>query len=875
MQADTQNSEQRTGTAPRTLFQRIDWSIVGAIIALIAFSYSATVLYRTLETISWLQVRETIRSFPAANIVLAALATAVSYLALVGYDFLALRVVGAERIPLRITALTSFISHAVTFTFGFGVLTGGAVRMRLYRAWDVKTDQVLAIVVLCALSFWAGLAATAGICLTLNPHLVATLVGLNASACRILGLAILAALALWLIFVALRPVRIEFGNWRFPLPGPRASLAAIIVGMVDVAAAATALWVLLPNDLHLTAPGFCVVFSLATVIGVVSHVPGGIGVFDAIILLGVAKHPTASLVGSLLLFRLVYYIAPVLIAAAMLAAYEVQSRRVPAEQDGDAAATLFEPIVPPLAAISTFFGGLALLISGTLPAERISVLRDFLPLPFVEASHFISSLVGTILLVVATGLAHRLRSAWQLALLLLTGGAIFSITKGLDYTEAIICLAAAALLIGGRREFYRLGGAFSGRLSVPAILAVVVAIGASALIGLAVYRGVPYDNSLWWEFSYHQDAPRFLRATLGAAIIAAAIAAYQLLHRAAPISRIVSRLDLQHADAINQSSPQITSELAFTGDKRFLFSPGGGGFVMYGVHGSTWVAMGDPIAADTATIIDLVWRFTENADEHRGTPVFYQVTTDHLPVYLDAGFSLIKLGEDAWVNLGSFTLDGKVGRRLRQTKSRVERSGVTFEIIPANMVSRSLPALKRVSDAWLAQRGHREKGFSLGFWTEDYLKRNDIAALRYEGRIVAFVNVLKKPAAATCSLDLMRHVPDAPEGAMDYLMVRLLEEAKAQGYKWFNLGMAPLSGLSEHRLASRWARLAGLFFRYGDRLYNFEGVRIFKSKFKPEWRPKYLAYEQSLRLPQTLFDIAGLINSSPQHSTSGHHKHAS
>ncbi len=107
------------------------------------------------------------------------------------------------------------------------------------------------------------------------------------------------------------------------------------------------------------------------------------------------------------------------------------------------------------------------------------------------------------------------------------------------------------------------------------------------------------------------------------------------------------------------------------------------------------------------------------------------------------------------------------------------------------------------------------------------------------------------------------------------MIVRLLEEAKAQGYKWFNLGMAPLSGLSEHRLASRWARLAGLFFRYGDRLYNFEGVRIFKSKFKPEWRPKYLAYEQSLRLPQTLFDIAGLINSSPQHSTLGHQKHAS
>jgi phosphatidylglycerol lysyltransferase len=132
---------------------------------------------------------------------------------------------------------------------------------------------------------------------------------------------------------------------------------------------------------------------------------------------------------------------------------------------------------------------------------------------------------------------------------------------------------------------------------------------------------------------------------------------------------------------------------------------------------------------------------------------------------------------------------------------------------------------------------------------------------------------LRKPAAATASLDLMRHVPDAPESVMDYLVVMLLEQTKADGFQWFNLGMAPLSGLPEHRLASRWARFAGLFFRYGDRLYNFEGVRIFKSKFKPEWRPKYLAYEQSLRLPQTLIDIAGLISSSPQHVATGRQRH--
>lgn len=870
--AETQNeAPQPTAPGPR-LLERIDWSVVGAIVALAAFSYAATVLYRNLEEISWPQVRHTIATFPLSHLALSGLFTVLSYGALVGYDLIALRVVGARQVPLRIAAITSFISHAVTFTFGFGVLTGGAVRLRLYRVWGVDTDRVLGIVMLCALSFWAGLATIAGICLAVDPQLVSALVHLSVPTCRLAGTMILAVIAVWLVYVSIRPIRIEIGNWRLPLPGTRATIGAIFVGMLDVAAAASALWVLLPQDLHITMPGFFVVFALATVLGVVSHVPGGLGVFDAVILLGVTQHPSGELVGSLLLFRLIYYIAPVIVALTMLMVHEMRGRSGLAHEDDSTSATIIEPIIPPLAAIVTFSGGLILVISGTLPAHRLWLIRDFLPLPFVEASHFIASLVGTVLLLIANGLAHRLRSAWQLAIVLLLSGAVFSITKGFDFIEALACLAAALILIAGRREFYRKGGVLAGRLSASAILAVLIAIGASILIGLAIYRGVPYDNSLWWEFAYHQDASRFLRATLGAAIIVMIIASYQLLHKAPNISRKASAAELRRAKEIAHHSSQVTAELAFTGDKRFLFSQSGNGFVMYGVRGSTWVAMGDPIANNSADLIDLVWRFKESADEQKGAPVFYQITADHLPIYLDAGFSLIKLGEEAWVNLETFTLDGKAGKRLRQTKTRAEKANIEFEILPAAIVSKFLPALKRVSDAWLAQRGHREKGFSLGFWNPEYVERHDIAVLRHENRIVAFANLWRNTPASACTLDLMRQVPGAPEGAMEYLVLKLLEQAKAEGYKWFNLGMAPLSGLPDHRLASRWARLAGLFFRYGDRLYHFEGVRIFKSKFKPEWRTKYLAYEHGLRLPQTLFDIASLISASARRSTSDGNK---
>jgi phosphatidylglycerol lysyltransferase len=110
----------------------------------------------------------------------------------------------------------------------------------------------------------------------------------------------------------------------------------------------------------------------------------------------------------------------------------------------------------------------------------------------------------------------------------------------------------------------------------------------------------------------------------------------------------------------------------------------------------------------------------------------------------------------------------------------------------------------------------------------------------------------------------MRHRPDAPQGIMDLLFIGLMQHAKAEGYRWFNLGMAPLSGLSQHRLASLWARFGTFFFRHADRLYKFEGLRLFKSKFKPEWRPKYLAYPGVLQLPQVLIDVVALIGAGPK-----------
>ena len=860
----------RRGMAARMadIGRRVEWTQVGVVLALGVSAFVAFTLYRLLSHIAWTDVRGAIQNVEWPDIAGAALATGASYLALAGLDILALRQVGARKVPLSYAAATSFISHSFTFTLGFGVLTGGAVRLRMYQLKGLEAGSIVSAGILCALTFWMGLAAIAGICLIIQPDAVASLYQVSPSVGIGIGAGILSALAGWVVWTAFRPITMTVSGWELNLPGPGASLASVAIGIADTSFAALALWLLLPNDAHVAFPGFLVIFVMATVLGVVSHVPGGLGVFEAVILLALPGFSTPEAVGSLLLFRLVYYIGPFALAAAGLGAQEVRAH---ADILNAAHRKFLEtagPLLRPACAVAVFLGGIVLLVSGALPADhaRMVVLRKMVPLPFVETSHFVASLVGAVLLIVGYALAQRLRSAWNAAVALLAAGMVFSLIKGIDYEEALVCLGIIALLLLARPEFYRRAGLLEAPLSWEWLLAIAVVIIASVWVGMAAYQNVSYKNALWWHFAYGGDAPRFLRASLGVAVAGMMFALHRILNSAhsGEAAGAGQTLDLEQIRPIADAMQRTDAQLALLGDKSFLPAEDGRGFVMYGVQGSTWLAMGDPVAQDEESVAELIWRFKERADLHNGMPAFYQISSRYIPLYIDAGFSLSKLGEDAFVELSQFTLAGAEGRKWRQSKAHAERKGLSFEIVPAADVPALLPLLKAVSDAWLAKRGAKEKGFSLGFWSEAYLCRYDLAVIRHEGRIVAFANIWKAAAKSEYSLDLMRHLPDAPGSTMDYLFICLMETAKTEGFQWFNLGMAPLSGLPSHRLASRWSRLGALLYRHGDSFYNFEGLRAFKSKFKPVWRPRYLAHPGGLSMARVLMDATTLIAASPR-----------
>jgi phosphatidylglycerol lysyltransferase len=247
------------------------------------------------------------------------------------------------------------------------------------------------------------------------------------------------------------------------------------------------------------------------------------------------------------------------------------------------------------------------------------------------------------------------------------------------------------------------------------------------------------------------------------------------------------------------------------------------------------------------------------ATDHGGRAAFYHVRPTALPLFLDCGLHLFKLGEHAHVELPGFNLKGASRANLRSGVNRAEREGLRFEVIPAAQVDALLPDLRAVSDAWLAEQRSGEKAFSVGRFDDDYLRRLPVAVVRRDDRILAFANLLTTDARDEASLDLMRHAPDAPPGTMDFLIASILLHLQAQGYRRFGLGMSPMAGMAERSGAPKWQRIGRLVFEHGDRFYNFRGLRSFKDKFAPVWEARFLAAPRGLATAFILADVTTLI----------------
>ncbi len=786
--------------------------------------------------------------------------TIINYAILTGYDLLALKYI-RRKLESGKTILTSFISYAFSQSLGFGILTGGALRFRLYSAWGLSAMEITGIVTFCALTFWLGILTVGGVLFLVENFTLPADLHLPFNSIHPIGIIFLALTLGYLVWSAIgkKPLRIR--HWEFAVPPLRISFLQIAIASADWAVAGMVLYSLLPADAAISLPNLLGIFILAQVVGLISHIPGGLGIFEALVLTALTPSiPASTVIASLLAYRFIYYLMPLAFGTLTLGTYEFLRTRWGPKGFTFVAGRILPATMPMILGVSAFAGGIVLLISGATPSlhHRLFFLREFMPLPVIEFSHFLGSLIGTGLLFLAWGVYRRIDAAYRATLILLVAGVATSLLKGGDYEEAFILGTMFLAFLPCSKHFHRRSSLFDQPLSFGWFIAIAVTIAGSIWIGFFSYKHVDYSNDLWWQFAIRGDAPRFLRASVGVVGLAIVISLLRLLKPAAPRAPVSSGDELETVNSIVKASPYTYAHLAKIGDKRFLFSENRNAFIMYGVEGRSWVALGDPVGPQSEWR-DLIWRFRDLCDPYEGWPVFYQVKADTLYFYLDLGLTSQKLGEEARVALDSFNFDS-LKKTLRHSFRRVEKEGGSFEILQPPINSQIMSRLKSISDSWLTEKNTHEKGFSLGSFDEKYLQEYPIAVVRNEGEIVAFANVWMGADKQELSIDLMRHKTDALSGLIDYLFISLMQWGKTEGYSWFNLGMAPLSGLDQRALATLWNRMGGLLYRTGEYFYNFQGLRVYKEKFSPVWEPRYLVSPGGFVLPRILANIAALIS---------------
>ena len=850
---EAQDDEAAGGWRP---FLRRNQRHLAAIATLVMIALFGAAIFQLTAEVQYDDVVSALAATSWRSVAAAVLFTGLSFLALTFYDVGALDYV-KRKLPYADVALTAACAYAIGNTAGFGPLSGGAIRYRSYSRLGLEPEEIARVIAFVTLAFGLGLAAVACLSLLAVGEYVAPLTGIGAFWLRTIALVVLAGLLATLV-AARSGHEVSIGRLTLRLPDSATSSRQFLITAVDLAASATVLYVLLPAG-TIGWPAFLAIYCVAVGLGVLSHVPAGLGVFETVIVatLGHAADVDA-LLGALVLYRVIYHVLPLLIAIVVIVGMEV--RQLAGHPVASSLRRAGGRMAPLLLATLALVLALMLVLSSVTPTpdENLAFLANYVPLPIVEGAHFLASLLGLVLVIVARGLALRLDGAWWGSVVIAAAALLLSLVKAVALGEAGMLAFFLVALLASRRLFIRPASLFGQALTPPWLTALGVLCFGAFVVLLFVYRDVEYSHELWWQFEFSAEAPRGLRALLGVTIGASAVAIWSLMRPATSAIAPASEEDMERAIAIVEAQDMSDANLVRMGDKRIMFSADGRAFIMYGRWARSWIALFDPVGPLDAWP-DLVWQFIETARANGCRPVFYQVSPRGLAHYADAGLRAFRLGELAEVDLTRFDMKGGKWATLRHQVSRGQRDGLEFFVVEPAKVTAILPELAAVSDAWLDHHSAREKSFSLGAFDPEYLVTQPVAILKYEGRIVAFANVLVTAAREEGSVDLMRFSPDAPRGAMDFLFARLMEHLKAQGYRRFNLGMAPLSGMSSRRTAPVWDRAGRTFYEHGERFYNFKGLRAFKSKFHPHWQPRYLVASGGLNPILALMDATFLI----------------
>jgi phosphatidylglycerol lysyltransferase len=536
-------------------------------------------------------------------------------------------------------------------------------------------------------------------------------------------------------------------------------------------------------------------------------------------------------------------------------------------------------------AIRNYFLALGVLGSGLvnlysvagrpIPA-RAAILREIFPLVFIHLSRFLAMLTGFALVILSINIYKRKRRAFQITLLLSGLSISFYLIKGLDYEEAALSVTLIILLLLTRKTFtvgsgipslgwgfIRLGVAFMAALIYGAVgfwfldtreFGINFTIGESIKQTLAflALMGDPEIIPRTRHARWFLDSLNLMTATATAYALFAVFRPVIYRFRTLPHERKLAE------EITAQNGRSSLDYFKYWSDKTYFFSESRQCYIAFRVGAGYAIALGDPVGPQEE-IEPTIRRFEDYCANNDWKVAFHQVLPDFLPIYQELGFRKLKIGDDAVVDLLQFSLAGKESKKLRHEVNQLEKQGIQFMRYDPPIPSETMAQLKQVSDGWLKIPGRRERTFTLGLFEHDYVQSTTVyAAVDPTGKIQAFMNSIPSFCKGEATIDLMRHLPDAPPGIMDFMFIKLFFAKKEEGFQRFSLGMAPMAGFQEHEEAAAEERAVHYFMQQLHFLFSYQGLLHYKAKFATIWEPRYTIYRNVLNLPRVARAISAV-----------------
>ncbi|MGC4376723.1 bifunctional lysylphosphatidylglycerol flippase/synthetase MprF [Fictibacillus sp. Mic-4] len=796
-----------------------------------------------------------IKEIPNGGFLLAVAVGALAVATMFFYDYILVRSLKTE-IPVQKIFRVSWIANTFNGILGFGGLIGASLRAMLYREHVDDGKQLLKGIAWMAPAVINGLSILALLSLfnVFPAHVVLD-----------------EKVWMWVVFVGVAlivPAYILVSKLKkSDSISPKYTLMYSAVSFVEWLSAGVVLYVILKlTGIDLTFAQTIGVYTVAATAGVISLIPGGFGSFDLMFLIGMQAFDIekGAVLTALLLYRIAYYFIPFglgLVFAALEMTGVVMKKMddnrflTPAIETTGVIWTLQRQFFIRLGSwsLSALILLSSLWIFMLVSFEVVYLLAsggaDFeLPVQLIYLDHALTFGCGLILLFLVKEIYRKTKRAYYMAIIALVAASILNLLT-LWVLVAIILLIVAGLL-------YTLRGRFKRR-SLPFTSASVFHMIILSIITLCLFVWL---TKLLLDLSGYTGSYIGLYSVTFSAFLFACIyiTVFVIIFDKAHDQLPGEEADDKKLEAfLAKHGGNVLSHLGFLGDKRFYFSSDGKAMLQFAKVGKRLVVLGDPFG-EPSSIPAILKEFTDETDRYGYYCIFYQISGQLMALYHDLGYNFFKLGEEAVISLDSFTISGKKRAGLRATFNRFEREGYTFDVHHPPFSEDFFQELRHVSDAWLGTK--KEKGFSLGYFDEDYLSRAPIATLSdQDGKIVAFMNFMPVYQPGQLSVDLMRYYPDSPGGIMDAMLIHLLNWAKENGYKYFNIGMAPLSNVGQAKTAFLYERIAAAIFNKVRYMYSFSGLRNFKSKYSPIWTGKYLAYGKRGSLAATIILVTHLI----------------